>query len=86
MRLLILLGLLYLGYRFVKSWMLKGPPEQKTVSEKKSAEIDDVMVKDPYCGVYFAQKDGVHLSMNGKDLYFCSEECKDKFLDKQAKG
>ena len=86
MRLLILLGLLYLGYRFLKSWMLKEPPAQKPIFEKKTAEIDDVMVKDPYCGVYFAKKDGVHLSVNGENLYFCSEECKDKFLDKQAKG
>ena len=86
MRLLILLILLYLGYRFLKSWMLKGAPMQKPVSEKKTAEIDDVMVKDPYCGVYFAKKDGVYLSVNDENLYFCSEECKDKFSDKQAKG
>ncbi|MGA7146742.1 MAG: YHS domain-containing protein [Desulfobacterales bacterium] len=84
MRLLILLGLLYLGYRFLKSWMLKDTPAQKPVFEKKTGEIDDVMVKDPYCGVYFAKKDGVHLSVNGENLYFCSEACKDKFLDEQA--
>ena len=86
MRLLILLGLLYLGYRFLKSWMLKESPARKPVFEKKTSEIDDVMVKDPYCGVYFAKKDGVHLSVNGENFYFCSEECKHKFLDKQAKG
>ncbi len=86
MRLLILIALLYLGYRFLKSWMLKQTTSQKETFEKKTAEIDDVMVRDPQCGVYFAKKDGVHLNMNGQNLYFCSEECKDKFLDKQAKG
>jgi YHS domain-containing protein len=85
MRLLILLGLLYLGYRFLKSWMFKETPSQKAAFENKTAEIDDVMVKDPQCGVYFAKKDGVHLSVNGQDLNFCSEGCKDKFLEKQAK-
>jgi uncharacterized protein len=83
MRLLILLGLLYLGYRFLKPWIIKETPAQKPAFEKKSAEIDDVMVKDPHCGVYFAKKDGVHLNVKGEDLYFCSEECKDTFLDKK---
>ncbi|MGA8179031.1 MAG: YHS domain-containing protein [Desulfobacterales bacterium] len=86
MRLLILLGLLYLGYRFLKSWMFKETPAQTAASENKTAEINNIMVKDPHCGVYFSKKDGVHLNMNGQDLYFCSEECKDKFLEKQAKG
>jgi uncharacterized protein len=84
MRLLILLGLLYLGYRFLKSWMLKETGSQKAAFEKKTGEIDDVMVKDPYCGIYFAKKDGVHLNMNGQDLYFCSKECKDRFIEKNV--
>jgi uncharacterized protein len=83
MRLLILLGFIYLGYRFLKSWMFEGTTSQKTVFENKTDEIDNVMVKDPHCGTYFAKKDGVHLNMNAQDLYFCSEECKDKFLEKE---
>jgi YHS domain-containing protein len=83
MRLLILMGLLYLCYKFLKSWVLKGTSPRKPAFEKKRGEIDDVMVKDPYCEIYFAKKDGVHLNINGKDIYFCSEECKDKFLHNQ---
>ena len=82
MRLLILLGLFYLVYRFLKSWMFKDTPSQHSVFEKKTDQTDGVMVKDPYCGVYFAKKDGVHLNKDGQDFYFCSKECKDKFLDK----
>ena len=84
MRLLILLGLIYLGYRFLRSWMLKEDSSQKVVFDKKTGEVDNVMVKDPQCGIYFAKKDGVHLNMNGQDLYFCSQECKDMFLEKKA--
>jgi YHS domain-containing protein len=43
-------------------------------------EIDDVMVKDPFCNVYFARKEGIHLKFNGEDLYFCSTECRDKYI------
>ena len=82
MRLLALIALLYLGYRLLKSWLLKETSSQKAVFKEKVGEIDDVMVKDPYCEVYFAKKDGVNLNVNGKDVYFCSKECKDKFLKK----
>ena len=84
MRLLILLGIVYLCYRFLKSWILKEPSSHQTVSGKKADEIDNVMVKDPYCGVYFARKDGVDLKIDGQDFYFCSQECRDKFAGKHS--
>ena len=65
--------------------MLKEDPSQKAVFDKKTGEVDNVMVKDPQCGIYFAKKDGVYLNINGQDLYFCSQECKDMFLEKKAK-
>lgn len=80
MRLLILLGIIYLCYRVLKSWMLQGRSPQKTVFNKTAGQIDDVMIKDPFCEIYFPKKDGVHLRIDGKDLYFCSKECRDKFI------
>ena len=85
MRLLVLMGLLYLCYKFLKSWMLKEKTSQKAAFRKKAGEIDDVMVKDPYCGIYFAKRDGVHLNIEGKDVSFCSKECKDKFLESRQR-
>ena len=84
MRLLILLGIIYLSYRILKSWMLQGRPSQNTVSNKTVGEIADVMIKDPFCEIYFPKKDGVHLRFEGKDLYFCSKECRDKFVEKYS--
>jgi len=81
MRLLILLGLIYLCYRALKSWMTQSGLSQKTVSSEKVQEIDDVMIKDPLCEIYFPKKDGVHLRSDGKDLYFCSKACRDKFVN-----
>ncbi|MBF0120316.1 MAG: YHS domain-containing protein [Desulfobacterales bacterium] len=43
-------------------------------------EIDDVMIKDPYCEVYFPQRTGIKAIINGKEFFFCSKECRDKFL------
>jgi uncharacterized protein len=44
-----------------------------------------VMIQDPACGVYFPLREGIHLKHQGKDLYFCSPECKDKFLERNEK-
>ena len=85
MRLLILLGLIYLCYRALKSWMFQNSPTAKTVAGKAAGEIDDVMIKDPVCEVYFPQRDGIHLKADGQDLYFCSSECRDKFVDRRSK-
>ncbi|MGD2029987.1 MAG: hypothetical protein PVG86_08640 [Desulfobacterales bacterium] len=86
MRLLILLGVIYLCYRALKSWMLQGGSPKKTVFNTTAAQMDDVMIQDPFCEIYFPKKDGVHLRINGKDLYFCSEDCRDKFLEKYKKN
>ena len=86
MRLLILLGLIYLCYRALKSWMIQqGGISQKTVESNISGEIDDVMIKDPLCEIYFPKRDGVHLRVDGKDLYFCSKACRDKFVKMHSK-
>jgi len=87
MRLLILLALAYLGYRAVKSWLLENtsfskPPD----SSPETREIDDVMVKDPVCNVYFARKEGVHARIEGEDMYFCSTECRDRYMETKKRS
>ena len=65
--------------------MLKGTKQQNSVPQGKAAgEIDDEMVKDPYCEIYFTKRDGVHLRHRGEDLYFCSEACRDKYVSRQS--
>lgn len=78
MKLLILVLIGYLAYRFLKSWILTNS-QQSTVQGSTAEKIDDDMVKDPYCGVYFAKRDGVVLTHQGEDIFFCSEACREKF-------
>lgn len=85
MRFLIILGLIYFAYRVIKSWMLPGGVSKNKVSSEATGEIDDVMVKDPYCDVYFPKRNGVYLKIDEKDLYFCSTECRDKFIAEHSK-
>ena len=84
MRLLILLVIVYIGYRALKSFLVSSGiiqnSSQKTFFGKTTGEIDDIMIKDPFCEVYFPKRDGVHLKFKGNDLYFCSTECREKFI------
>lgn len=80
MKLLIILAVGYLCYRAMKNWMMSGPPPPDEVSSASAGEIDDVMIQDPVCGVYFPKGSSVGLQYKGEELFFCSQECKAKFI------
>lgn len=81
LRFLILLLLGYLFYQMIKKWFQQHLPPGPGANRKDRGQVDDVMVKDPYCEIYFPKRDGIHLRHGGEDLYFCSEACRDKFLE-----
>lgn len=86
MRLLILIGLIYIAYRALKSWTGQKTVATGSVRNQATGEIDDVMVKDPVCEVYFPKRHGIHLKHEGEDLYFCSAACKDDFINRLHKA
>jgi YHS domain-containing protein len=79
-RFIILAVVGFVAYRAIKSWMFPTASSSESVAGGNVGEIDDVMIKDPYCEAYFPKKDAVHLRFDGQDLQFCSTRCKDKFL------
>ncbi len=85
MRLLILGVLLYLAWRAVKSWMSSNALGRRAEQDLQAGQADDIMEKDPYCGVYFPKREGVRIQHEGKDLYFCSEQCRDRYLEGEGK-
>lgn len=42
------------------------------------------MVKDPICGMEIEQDKALKVNKDGKDYFFCSSSCKDKFMGKIA--
>jgi uncharacterized protein len=81
-RLLLLIIIAYLAYRVVKSWLMRSL-QSPGKSDTHNPEIDDVMVKDPECGIYFPRREGVELRQGGQTYLFCSTACRDKFVEKQ---
>jgi YHS domain-containing protein len=82
-RFVILAVVAYVFYRALKSWMFPAPDSSKSVAGKDAGQIDDVMIKDPFCEAYFPKRNAVHLQFNGEDLYFCSTACKDQYIEDQ---
>lgn len=80
MKLLVLLVVGYFCYRAIKNWMMANAPSTDKVSSTPAGEIDDVMIQDPVCGVYFPKGNGIELQYEGQNLLFCSQECKTKFI------
>ncbi len=80
MKLLLLIIIAYLAYRAGKSWLMR-TLQGSAQNGSGRPGIDDVMVKDPVCGIYFPQREGVELTHAGKTYVFCSTACRDRFLE-----
>ena len=82
MRFLIILGLIYVIYKTAKSWINQKASILGSKNYTKFNKVDDDMVKDPCCGVYCIKSESIKKNINGKELYFCSSECKKKWIEK----
>jgi len=68
---LILLGIFY--------WVVKrafSPPKRKAAGPREDSEE---MIQDPVCGCYIPKSQAFTLSHRGKNLYFCSQVCSQKY-------
>ena len=55
---------------------------QKPAPANSSPDTANHMVKDPICGMYMDSRLAVRLDDRSEAAYFCSEECKSKYLNK----
>ncbi len=79
-KILLLMALGYIGFRLIKSAVLRHLRSLGKTMNDKAGDIEDVMIQDPFCGVYFPRATGVPLAEDGKTLYFCSTQCRDQYL------
>ena len=79
-KIILFIAVGYFGFRFLKSWVARNIVLSGRIPVPPASETDNVMIQDPVCRVYFHKKNGIHLHMDGKDLFFCSTECKERYL------
>jgi YHS domain-containing protein len=76
MRILILLLLGYLLYRFVRRYLTGGQAVRQRGENEGSI---DEMVQDPICKTYVPLREAERRVFDGKTHYFCSTDCADEF-------
>jgi|GEM_PF-890173 YHS domain-containing protein len=82
-RFVFLLLVFWLLRRFLGS--LVGASKQPNTKEKVE-DVPNSMVKDPVCGMYMDSRLAIRFEDRKEAFYFCSEECKNKYLGKATKG
>ena len=70
--------LVYTVYQMIRQAVSKphGTPPEKT-------NRGEDMIRDPECGTYVPRNDAVKAEAKGKPSYFCSTECRDKYLERK---
>lgn len=81
MRLLIFIFLAYLLYRVLRGFFRSGRKVEKT----RNGGIIDEMVQDPFCKTYIPLRDARRKVIDGREYFFCSEECANSFKKERIK-
>ncbi len=76
LRLLIIGILIYIFYILVRGLFRKNKEIHRGSS---STGVIDEMVQDPVCETYIPKREAIRRVINGKEFFFCSNECADKF-------
>ncbi|MBN2345475.1 MAG: hypothetical protein JXO51_03730 [Candidatus Aminicenantes bacterium] len=77
LQLLLLAAVVYFLYR----WLRRddAPAETKRTSASPGHPVEE-MVQDLQCGTWVPASQAIILKRGGEALYFCSPECRDKYL------
>jgi len=78
---IILYGLLiYLIYLLLRFFRTLGRVSKRPQAPKQSSGL---MVKDEVCNTYLPKEDALKEIHEGKEYYFCSPLCRQKFLEQK---
>ncbi|HSW38240.1 MAG TPA: transcriptional regulator [Acidobacteriota bacterium] len=80
LKLLLILGIIWLIRRLLATFL--SPKKQGQCGGTATAGTH--MVKDPVCGMYMDSRLAIRHAGKGKEIYFCSEECRKKFLNESG--
>lgn len=78
-RLIFILILIYVLYLAIKIFFKKG---DSGVSGRESSAVVSEMVQDPFCKTWVPKNEAFRKVLKGKEIYFCSSECAEKYEKK----
>jgi YHS domain-containing protein len=82
MKLLIYVILIYIAYKLINK-VLGGRPVEKGHYKTTDFQGED-MVCDPSCNTYIPKDNALSTKAGGEVHYFCSEECRSAFKEKNV--
>jgi YHS domain-containing protein len=74
-QIIVFLILVFIIYTIKKS--ISSPPSRKRSDSKEGN--NENMVKDPVCNLYIPESEAVRRIIRGKKIFFCSNDCAEKF-------
>jgi YHS domain-containing protein len=80
-RLVLFAFVLYLAFLSIRIFRLLTRPKRPSTG---SRELRGVMVKDEICNTYIPKEEALREVRDGKEHFFCSKECRLKFLERGA--
>ena len=81
-RLIFYLFIAYIVYLVLRSVL---GPARRARPQRPPRRLSGTMVKDEVCNTYLPQEDAVRANMDGTDHFFCSRECRDKYVEQKKK-
>jgi YHS domain-containing protein len=83
LKVLVILVLLYVGYRIVR--MLRRVKAQDIKGYRVDAKPSkgEDLVQDPFCKIYVPKSQAYVREINGREQYFCGSECCKKYLSEK---
>jgi YHS domain-containing protein len=72
--------LVYVGYLFFRFFRALNKASKPPRASKGASGI---MVKDDICNTYLPKENAIRQVYEGKEYYFCSSECRQKFLEQK---
>lgn len=80
-RLILLAGIIYLLLKWLR-WSSSPVPKPRTGEPPAGQKVEE-MVQDPVCGTWVPVGQAISLPGEKETRYFCSDECREKFRQKQ---
>ena len=82
-KVLIFLILIYVGYKVVTSLRrVKSRDAQRYRGDSAPPKGED-LVQDPFCETYIAKSQAYTKEIEGREQFFCSRECCEKYLSER---
>lgn len=79
-RFFIYVSVVYVIYIFLRFLL---SPRRPLRPDRSRPQLSGIMVKDEVCNTYLPRDEAILEKTDGEDHYFCSQECRRKFLEQR---